>query len=254
MTTGTAETVSAKEKLIVALDVESAEEALRLYGELRDETGMFKVGSQLFTTAGPDLVRRLVREGARLFLDLKYHDIPNTVAAAAREAVRLGVALFNIHAAGGTEMMRRAADATAEEAARLGVKKPSLIGVTVLTSMDADALTETGVEAASVEEQVLRLARLADASGLDGVVASPHEIVPVRESVGRPGFLVVTPGVSPSAAAYADQKRVTSPAEAVRRGADFVVVGRAILNAPDPASAARAVVEEMENGRISEAR
>jgi orotidine-5'-phosphate decarboxylase len=251
MTTGTAETISAKEKLIVALDFESADEALSLYKELRDEAGMFKVGSQLFTTAGPDLVRRLVREGARLFLDLKYHDIPNTVAAAAREAVRLGVALFNVHAAGGTEMMRRAAEATAEEAARLGVKKPSLIGVTVLTSMDSDALTETGVEAASVEEQVRRLARLTDASGLDGVVASPHEIVPVRESVGRPGFLVVTPGVSPTAAAYADQKRVTSPAEAVRRGADFIVVGRAILNSPDPASAARAVVKEMENGRIS---
>jgi orotidine-5'-phosphate decarboxylase len=251
MTTGTAETVSAKEKLIVALDVESAGEALRLFGELRGAAGMFKVGSQLFTTAGPDLVRRLVNDGARIFLDLKFHDIPNTVAAAAREAVRLGVALFNVHAAGGSEMLRRASDATAEEAARLGVTKPSLIAVTVLTSMDAEALSETGVTAGNVEEHVRRLARLADASGLDGVVASPHEIVAVRETVGRAGFLVVTPGVHPSAHAYADQKRVTSPAEAVRRGADFVVVGRAILNSPDPASAARAVVEEMENGRIS---
>src|SRR5215207_1241463 len=248
MAPGTAETVSAKEKLIVALDVESADEALRLYGELRDEAGMFKVGSQLFTSAGPDLVRRLVGEGARLFLDLKFHDIPNTVAAAAREAARLGVALFNVHASGGSEMMRRASDATAEEAARLGLKKPSLIAVTVLTSMDAEALHETGVSAAGVEEHVRSLARLADASGLDGVVASPHEIVPVRESVGRAGFLVVTPGVHPSATAYADQKRVTSPAEAVRLGADFVVVGRAILNAPDPAQAARAVVEEMKSG------
>lgn len=248
MAPGTAETVSAKEKLIVALDVESADEALRLYGELREETGMFKVGSQLFTSAGPDLVRRLVNEGARVFLDLKFHDIPNTVAAAAREAVRLGVALFNVHAAGGTEMMRRASDATTEEAARLGVRKPSLIAVTVLTSMDEEALSETGVEAAGVEEHVRRLARLAETSGLDGVVASPHEIVPVRETVGRAGFLVVTPGVSPTAAAYADQKRVTSPSEAVRRGADFIVVGRAILNSPDPARAARAVVKEMEKG------
>src|SRR5215210_9241684 len=132
MNTGTAETVSAKEKLIVALDVDSAGEALRLYGELRGEAGMFKVGSQLFTAAGPDFVRRLVKDGARIFLDLKFHDIPNTVAAAAREAVRLGVTLFNVHAAGGSEMMRRSADATAEEAARLGVKRPSLIGVTVL--------------------------------------------------------------------------------------------------------------------------
>lgn len=251
MTTGTAETVSAKEKLIVALDVESADEALRLYGALRNEAGMFKVGSQLFTSAGPDLVRRLVGEGARIFLDLKFHDIPNTVAAAAREAVRLGVALFNVHAAGGTEMMRSASDATAAEAARLGVKKPNLIAVTVLTSMDADTLNETGVTGANVEEQVQRLARLADAAGLDGVVASPHEIVLVRETVAHADFLVVTPGVSPSAAAYADQKRVASPSEAIRRGADFIVVGRAILNAPDPASAARAVVKEMEHGRVS---
>src|SRR5829696_4767748 len=154
MATGTAETVSAKEKLIVALDVESAEEASRLYGELREEAGMFKVGSQLFTAAGPDLVRRLVNVVARVFLDLKFHDIPNTVAAAAREAVRLGVTLFNVHAAGGTEMMCRASDATAEEAARSGVQKPSLIAVTVLTSMDAGALSETGVEAAGVEGQV----------------------------------------------------------------------------------------------------
>jgi orotidine-5'-phosphate decarboxylase len=254
MKTGTAETVSAKEKLIVALDVDSADEALRLFGGLRGEAGMFKVGSQLFTTAGPDLVRRIVGEGARVFLDLKFHDIPNTVSAAAREAVRLGVTLFNVHAAGGSEMMRRAADATAEEAARLGVKKPSLIAVTVLTSMDAGSLDETGVTASNVEEHVRRLARLTDAAGLDGVVASPHEIVPVRGAVGRAGFLVVTPGVSPTAAAYEDQKRVTSPSEAVRRGADFIVVGRAILNSPDPAAAARAVVQEMENGRVSEAR
>ncbi|HEX6183628.1 MAG TPA: orotidine-5'-phosphate decarboxylase [Pyrinomonadaceae bacterium] len=248
MTTGTAGAVSAKEKLIVALDVETADEALRLFGELREEAGMFKVGSQLFTAAGPDLVRKLVGGGARIFLDLKFHDIPNTVAAAAREAVRLGVTLFNVHASGGGEMMRRAAEATSEEAARLGVEKPSLIAVTVLTSMDADALAESGVAAATVEEQVRRLAQLADASGLDGVVASPHEIRPVREAVGRAGFLVVTPGVHPSASAYADQKRVTSPSEAIQRGADFIVVGRAILNSPDPAQAARVVVEEMEKG------
>ena len=246
MTISTVGAVNAKEKLIVALDVESASEALRLFGELRGEAGMFKVGSQLFTSAGPELVRRLVGEGARVFLDLKFHDIPNTVAAAGREAVRLGVALFNVHAAGGSEMMRRASEATAEEAARLGIAKPSLIAVTVLTSMDADALTETGVEGPDVEEHVTRLARLADASGLDGVVASPHEIVPVREAVGRAGFLVVTPGVHPSAAAYADQKRVMSPGDAVRHGADFVVVGRAILQSPDPLAAARAIVEEME--------
>jgi orotidine-5'-phosphate decarboxylase len=248
MTTQAVEAVSAKEKLIVALDVASAAEARRLFDELRGEAGMFKVGSQLFTSAGPDFVRELVAAGARIFLDLKFHDIPVTVAAAAREAVRLGVRLFNVHAAGGGEMMRRAAEATREEAARLGVAKPSLIAVTVLTSMDADALVETGISASTVEEQVRCLARLADACGLDGVVASPHEIGPVRESVGRAGFLVVTPGVHPSAVAYEDQKRVMSPAEAVNAGADFVVIGRAILNSADPARAARAVVEEMEGG------
>ncbi|HEX8559034.1 MAG TPA: orotidine-5'-phosphate decarboxylase [Pyrinomonadaceae bacterium] len=244
--TGAAGAVSAGEKLIVALDVEDAGEALRIFEALRGEAGMFKVGSRLFTSAGPDLVRRLTGAGAAVFLDLKFHDIPNTAAAAAREAVRLGVRLFNVHAAGGSEMMRRAAEATADEAARLGTPRPSLVAVTVLTSMDEEGLAETGAAAATVEEHVRRLARLADASGLDGVVASPHEIRPVREAVAREGFLVVTPGVHPSAAAYADQKRVMSPGDAVWSGADYVVVGRAILNSPDPARAARDIVEEME--------
>jgi orotidine-5'-phosphate decarboxylase len=245
MKTGTANAVSAKERLIVALDVDTAAEARRLFDLLREDAGMFKVGSRLFTSAGPDFVRGLVADGGRVFLDLKFHDIPNTVAGACREAVRLGVALFNVHASGGAEMMRRAADATREESARLGVAKPDLIAVTVLTSADAATLEEVGVEAPSVEAQVRKLARLADAAGMDGVVASPREIVPVREEVARSPFLVVTPGVHPSAAAYEDQKRVTSPSEAIRAGADFVVVGRAILNAEDPARAARALVEEM---------
>ena len=248
MTTVTAVGTSIKEKLIVALDVDSAGEARGLFDALREEAGMFKVGSRLFTSAGPEFVRGLVGEGARVFLDLKFHDIPNTVAGACREAVRLGVALFNVHASGGGEMLRRAAEATSEEAARLGVAKPNLIAVTVLTSADARTLEETGVSAESVEAQVRRLARLADASGLDGVVASPHEIAVVREAVARSPFLVVTPGVHPTAASYEDQKRVMSPSEAVRAGADFIVVGRAILNAEEPARAARAVVEEM--GRV----
>jgi orotidine-5'-phosphate decarboxylase len=246
-----ADKVSPKERLIVALDVETADEARRLFEALRDSAGMFKVGSQLFTAAGPGLVREIVSAGARVFLDLKFHDIPNTAAAASREAVRLGVSLFNVHAAGGSEMMRRAADAAREEAARLGVAKPDLIAVTVLTSMDAAALAETGVGADSVEAQVRRLARLSDASGLDGVVASPHEIKPVRESVARAGFLVVTPGVRPQSTAHDDQKRVMTPAEAVRAGADFIVVGRALLNSPDPARAASEIVREMEEAAKS---
>ena len=144
------EGVTAKDRLIVALDVETAEEARRVFAALREDAGMFKVGSQLFTSAGPPLVRELVAAGARVFLDLKFHDIPNTVAAAAREAVRLGVALFNVHAAGGSEMLRRAAAATAEEAARLGAERPRLIAVTVLTSADDAVLEETGVAAPSI--------------------------------------------------------------------------------------------------------
>jgi orotidine-5'-phosphate decarboxylase len=249
--TQTADGISAKEKLIVALDVETAEEARRLFEALRGSAGAFKVGSQLFTSAGPGFVRELVSAGARVFLDLKFHDIPNTVAAASRGAVRLGVSLFNVHAAGGSEMMRRAAAATREEAARLGVAKPGLIAVTVLTSLDAAALAETGVGADSVEAQVRRLARLTDACGLDGVVASPREIGPARESVARAGFLVVTPGVRPQSMAHDDQRRVMTPAEAVRAGADFVVVGRAVLNSPDPARAASEIVGEMEEAAKS---
>ena len=245
--TQAADKVSAKEKLIVALDVATAIDARRAFDALRDAAGMFKVGSQLFTAAGPDFVRELVAAGARVFLDLKFHDIPNTVAAASREAVRLGVSIFNVHAAGGGEMLRGAADATADEAARLAVAKPSIIAVTVLTSIDARTLAETGVEAPTVEAHVRRLARLAADCKLDGVVASSHEIAAVRESVARSPFLVVTPGVRPDAAPHDDQKRVMTPAGAVRAGADFVVVGRAILNSTDPARAARAIVEEMEN-------
>ncbi len=247
--TQTVKDVSAREKLIVALDVETARDARRVYEELREAVGMFKVGSQLFTSAGPDFVRELVATGARIFLDLKFHDIPNTVAAASREAVRLGVSLFNVHAAGGGEMMRAAADAVAEEAARLGVERPRLIAVTVLTSANSSTLDETGVAASSVDAQVERLARLASESGLDGVVASPHEIATVRAAVSRANFLLVTPGVRTRSATHDDQKRVTTPAAAVSAGADYIVMGRAILNATDPARAAREIIEEMEGAK-----
>jgi orotidine-5'-phosphate decarboxylase len=233
-------------KLIIALDVETADEAHRLFSLLRAEAGMFKIGSQLFTAAGPQLVRDIVAGGGRVFLDLKFHDIPNTVAAACREAVRLGVSLFNVHAAGGGEMMRRAAEATGETAEREGLPRPALIAVTVLTSADAAVLAETGVGGVALEEQVLRLAKLTAACGLDGVVASPHEIAPVRSAVERENFLLVTPGVRPSASAHDDQRRVMTPAGAVRAGADYIVVGRAILKAPDPLRAAREIVAEME--------
>ena len=232
-------------KLIIALDVETAGQARKLFSLLGAQAGMFKIGSQLFTAAGPNFVREIVDAGGTVFLDLKFYDIPNTVAAACREAVRLGVSLFNIHAAGGGEMMRRAAAATAETAGREGLEKPDLIAVTVLTSANAATLHEIGIPS-EVAAQVKMLAGLAAASGMDGVVASPHEIAPVRSIVAREKFLLVTPGVRPVSSAHDDQKRVMTPAEAVRAGADYIVVGRAILNAPDPLRAAREIVEEME--------
>jgi orotidine-5'-phosphate decarboxylase len=236
---------SSKEKLIVALDVESAEEAREVVASLGDRVGMFKVGMQLFTSAGPQIVREIVSAGSRVFLDLKFHDIPNTVAAASREAVRLGVSIFNLHASGGGEMMRRAVEATHETAAREALARPQLIAVTALTSADASTLEEVGIDA-SPAGHVRRLARLAEASGADGVVASPHEIRDLRACIPREEFLIVTPGVRPPAVAHDDQKRVMTPAEAIRAGASYIVMGRAVLNAPDRQRAVAEIIEEME--------
>jgi orotidine-5'-phosphate decarboxylase len=238
-------TPATENKLIVALDVETASEALNLFNTLKAVAGMFKIGSQLFTSAGPSVVREIVRAGSSVFLDLKFHDIPNTVAAAGVEATRLGVSIFNIHACGGSEMMRRTADAVTETALREGIPRPHVIGVTVLTSADDSTLAEAGFSSSTVE-QVRRLARLASESGLDGVVASPHEVKLVRETVGQRAFVIVTPGVRRSGTAHNDQRRVMTPAEAVRAGADYLVVGRAILKATDPARAAHEIIEEMQ--------
>jgi orotidine-5'-phosphate decarboxylase len=232
-------------KLIVALDVETASEARRLVNTLRGLVGMFKVGSQLFTASGPTLVREIIDSGERVFLDLKFHDIPNTVAAAGVEATRLGVSIFNLHATGGSEMMRRTVSTVAECAASEGLPRPLIIAVTVLTSADAGTLAEVGY---SLDPAVLvpRLALLAEASGMDGVVASPREVGIVRSVVKKSDFLVVTPGVRPTGSALLDQKRVTTPREAVQAGADYIVVGRPILEAPDPAQAAQKIIDELE--------
>lgn len=231
-------------KLIVALDVETPLRARELFSALRDVAGMFKIGSQLFTAAGPGFVREIVAAGSRVFLDLKFHDIPNTVAAASREAARLGVSIFNVHAAGGSEMMRRTAEAVTEVSEREVLPRPIVIAVTVLTSADAATLDEVGVPF-NPQEQVLKLARLAESCGIDGVVASPQEVALLRSAIGRGSFVLVTPGVRPAGATAHDQKRVMTPAEAVRAGADYLVVGRAILEAPDPAAAAQKILEEM---------
>jgi orotidine-5'-phosphate decarboxylase len=234
-----------KNKLIVALDVETADEALRLVNMLRGNVGMFKIGSQLFTAAGPSLVSEIVDSDARVFLDLKYHDIPNTVAAAAIEAARLGVSILNVHAAGGSEMMRRAAEAVAESADAAGFTRPLVIAVTVLTSANEISLAEAGWNT-NPEDLVRRLSLLAEASGMDGVVASPHEITVIRSTIKKPGFIVVTPGIRPVGSASGDQRRVTTPREAIIAGADYLVVGRPILEAEDPARAAQEILDEME--------
>lgn len=238
----------AKNKLIVALDVDNRQRARELIEMLRDVVGMFKIGSQLFTAEGPSIVRELVKTGSRVFLDLKFHDIPNTVAAAGVEAARLGVSIFNVHAAGGGEMMRRTGAAVTEVCEREGLPRPSVIAVTVLTSTDAQVLAATNVTS-GVAEQVVTLAKLAHASNLDGVVASSLEVPLIRANIPSSNFLIVTPGVRPAGADRGDQKRVMTPAEAVRAGSDYLVIGRPIIAADDPVRAARALIEEMEIGR-----
>lgn len=234
----------AKDKLIVALDVDDADRALELFDALRDSIGMFKIGMQLFTAAGPDVVRKIVSRGGRVFLDLKYHDIPNTVATAGIEATRLGVSIFNVHASGGSEMMKRTAEAVAEIAQRENLARPKVIGVTVLTSVDQQTLQQLGI-AEETEPVVRRLACLANESGLDGVVASGQEIKTIRAAVSRSNFLIITPGMRSAVSTSDDQRRTMSVGEAVKAGADYVVVGRPILAAPDPPDAARQMAEEI---------
>ena len=231
-------------KLIVALDVQTTQEARELVELLGPEVGMFKVGSQLFTAAGPEIVRDIVSSGSRVFLDLKFHDIPNTVAAAAVEATRLGVTILNVHAGGGPEMMRRTSAAVSEVAAAEGLSRPSIIAVTVLTSTDEATLNAVGVEN-SPEEQVIKLARLAAENGMDGLVASPLEVRAIRTAIPKQGFLLVTPGIRPAETALDDQKRVMSPAASVLAGADYLVVGRPIIAAKDPLAVAKMIQSEI---------
>jgi orotidine-5'-phosphate decarboxylase len=234
-----------RERLVVALDVETPERALALVEQLSGRVGMFKVGKQLFTAAGPDVVRQIIARGEKVFLDLKFHDIPNTVAMAGVEAARLGVSVFNVHALGGSAMMRATVEAVAGAAEREGRAMPLILGVTVLTSHDQASLAEIGIER-SVEDQVVRLARLCESAELDGVVASPQEVGPVRGAVGDSNFVILTPGVRPAGAALDDQRRVMTPGEAVRAGATYLVIGRPITGAPDVAAAAEKIAQEIE--------
>ncbi len=229
-------------RIIIALDVETGEQALALVREL-DRASLYKVGLELFTAEGPALLQEIRALDKGVFLDLKLHDIPNTVGEAARIGVRHGARMMTIHASGGGEMMARAAAAAGEEADKRGIEKPALLGVTILTSLKNEDLASIGM-VPDTTAQVARLAALAKNSGMDGVVCSAREIEIVRREAG-PDFLIVTPGIRPAWAAAQDQKRIMTPAEAVEKGSDYLVVGRPITRAASPREAFAKIVAEL---------
>ncbi|MEP7036948.1 MAG: orotidine-5'-phosphate decarboxylase [Acidobacteriota bacterium] len=246
-----------KEKIIVALDVETAGEAREIIAELRGEVGAFKIGLQLFTAVGASFVREVVENNVKVFLDVKFHDIPNTVAKAAVEVARLGVWMFNVHALGGGEMMRKTVESVREICDKENLKQPKIIGVTVLTSSDQETLREVGIET-EINTQVVNLAQLTAKCNLDGVVASPNEIKAIRKVIGKKDFLIVTPGIrnqktknqEPKTknqfATKDDQKRVMTPGEAVSAGSDYLVIGRPITQSENKIAAVREILREIE--------
>lgn len=239
----------AKQRLIFALDVASLAEVKEYVALLKDDVGLFKVGKQLFLHGGPEVVRLIQQKGGQVFLDLKFHDIPRTVANASIEAARLGVRLVNLHAAGGASMMRETVSAVTKMCKTERLQRPTLLAVTVLTSLDKGDLKSIGV-GATVENQVARLAMLARDAGMDGVVASPLEITRLRRECGNK-FVLVVPGVRSAGEAWDDQKRVLTPEEAIRAGANYLVIGKPIREARDPRVAARQIVREMTQGLVA---
>lgn len=233
-----------KDKLIVALDVDSREKALELVAELAGQVGFFKVGMELFYGAGLGIVQEIVAAGAQVFLDLKLHDIPNTVGQAARVLVRSGASIINVHASGGSAMMRAAGTSAREEAERLGVPAPLVVAVTVLTSIDRDIYQRELGFSGEIAERVRAWALLTRESGLDGVVCSPQEIKLVHEACG-PDFKIITPGIRPAGAQLGDQRRVMTPGEAVQGGASHLVVGRPVTEALDRVAAVAAILDEI---------
>ena len=237
--------LTAKERLVLALDVDDFKKAEELVSELSDYVGAFKIGNQLFTAEGPKVVDMVNKKGGKVFLDLKFHDIPNTVAQAAEVATKLGVYIFNVHTSGGYEMMKAAAEASKKISLALGIRKPLILGVTLLTSINQEILEkEIGIKK-RLEEQVVHLAKLAKAAGLDGVVASSWEIKEIRKAC-REDFIILTPGIRPVGKSSDDQKRIMTPGEAIKLGSDFLVIGRPIRNASNPVEAAKEILKEME--------
>lgn len=237
--------IRARDRVIIALDVETTAEARSIIDETAEFVGGFKIGLQLFSAVGHQFVREIANAGHRVFLDVKFHDIPTTVAKASVEVSRLGVWMFNVHALGGAEMMSKTAAEVRGFCDREGIERPKIIAVTVLTSSDQATLSAIGI-GRDIESQVVRLARLAAKCELDGVVASPNEVAAIRQNVGRDDFLVVTPGIRPVFATNDDQKRVMTPRDALRGGSDFLVIGRPVTSANDRRAAARMIVEEIE--------
>ena len=239
----------ARGRLIFALDVASLTKAEELVDTLVGEVGLFKIGKQLFLHAGPPVVRMVRERGGDVFLDLKFHDIPRTVAKAAAEATRMGVRMFDLHASGSVEMMEQTVLEVNRVSRNEGLRRPRILAVTVLTSLTRDDLKRVGVQA-GVQSQVARLAKLAHDAAMDGVVVSPLEITRIRKECGR-GFLIVTPGVRPGRADWDDQKRVLTPAQAIGQGADYLVVGKPIRDAKDPRAAAQEIVAEIASASAS---
>lgn len=239
-----------QDTIIVALDVPSESEAIDLARTLSEHIGFFKVGIELIYSAGFEILNKLSNMGLRLFLDVKFNDIPNTVAGAVRAVTRMDISIFNVHTLGGLDMMKAAMEATVEEASALGKKRPLVLGVTVLTSLGQEAMNQQLRIPGSVQEQVVHLASLAHEAGLDGVVASPNEIEAIRQNVSN-NMMIVTPGVRPLWASAQDQKRVMTPGEAIRKGASHLVIGRPIIRPPvnigKPAEAARLVANEIDD-------
>lgn len=239
----------AKNRLIFALDVGSLKEAEQLVRTLVREVGLFKIGKQLFLHAGPPVVRMVRDLGGEVFLDLKFHDIPRTVAKAAAEATRMNVRMFDLHASGSLSMMQQTVSEVNRVCRNEQLRRPKILAVTVLTSLTRDDLRRVGVQA-GVEGQVVRLARLAHEASMDGVVASPLEIARIRKECGR-SFLIITPGVRTANSGWDDQKRVLTPDQAITAGADYIVVGKPIRDAQDPQAAAREIIVDMERSAAS---
>lgn len=238
--------MQAKEKIILALDVDNLEKALTLVKDLKDYVGMFKVGMELYYSTGPDIVRQINDLGGKVFVDLKLHDIPNTASSAGRVLTRLNCAMFNVHAAGGFEMMQKTHEDSVEEAMKMGINPPLLLAVTVLTSIAQEQLREEMmVSDLSVQDLVVKWALLSQKAGMDGVVCSPQETELIRTACG-PDFKIVTPGIRPAWSATNDQKRITTPRQALEMGTDYMVIGRPIAKADNPREAALKIIEELE--------